>query len=289
MSISRPMYKENTRILKEYFKELEDTLKADVLVFYQTFIDGIEDDIKDIIESLKEDTIKNDILYVILTTNGGSITPVERIVNILRHHYKEVNIIVPNYAYSAGTIFAMSADKIFMNYHSVLGPIDPQVQNKDGKFVAALGYLDKIHELIEKAGKGSLTQAEFIILKDFDLAELRAYEQARDLAIDVLTKWLVQYKFKFWTTHTSNGAPVTNEDKEKRAKEIADKLSDNKVWKTHGRPLNREVLVEELKLKIEDLDSMIDFNKQLNRYVDYAKEYMAYNNYSGFIQTRRFI
>ena len=57
---------------------------------------------------------------------------------------------------------------------SVLGPIDPQVMNKDGKFVAALGYLDKINELIKKARDNELTNAEFIILKDFDLAELRA-------------------------------------------------------------------------------------------------------------------
>lgn len=33
---------------------------------------------------------------------------------------------------------------------SVLGPIDPQVKNKEGNFVPALGYLDKVNELIEK-------------------------------------------------------------------------------------------------------------------------------------------
>ena len=35
--------------------------------------------------------------------------------------------------------------------YSSLGPIDPQVQNRDGKLVAVLGYLDKINELLEKA------------------------------------------------------------------------------------------------------------------------------------------
>lgn len=33
----------------------------------------------------------------------------------------------------------MSGDKIFMDFFSVLGPVDPQVQNKDGKWVPALG------------------------------------------------------------------------------------------------------------------------------------------------------
>lgn len=44
----------------------------------------------------------------------------------------------------------MSGDSIYMDYFSVLGPIDPQVQNKEGKWVAALGYLDKVNEYIEK-------------------------------------------------------------------------------------------------------------------------------------------
>ena len=82
----------------------------------------------------------------------------------------------------------MSGDNILMDYFSVLGPIDPQVQNKEGRLVAALGYLDKINELLLKSKNNEITQAEFIILRDFDLAELRGYEQAKDLTIDLLKK-----------------------------------------------------------------------------------------------------
>ena len=90
----------------------------------------------------------------------------------------------------------MSGDEIWMDYFSVLGPIDPQVQNKDGRFVPALGYLDKVNELIEKAKNNTLTNAEFLILRDFDLAELRHYEQAKELTITLLKRWLAKYKFK---------------------------------------------------------------------------------------------
>jgi ClpP class serine protease len=48
-------------------------------------------------------------------------------VTVIRKHYKTVNFVVPDYAMSAGTIFCMSGDKIFMDYASALGPIDPQV------------------------------------------------------------------------------------------------------------------------------------------------------------------
>jgi hypothetical protein len=47
---------------------------------------------------------------------------------------------------------------------------------------------------------------------------LRFYEQARDLSIALLKKWLVQYKFKDWLTHRTNnpGATVTSAEKECR-------------------------------------------------------------------------
>ena len=45
---------------------------------------------------------------------------------------------------SAGTIFALSADTILMNYFSALGPIDPQIE-KDGKSASALSYLIQLN------------------------------------------------------------------------------------------------------------------------------------------------
>lgn len=227
-------------LLKYKLDDLEKYLNGDVLSYFGPIIDGNENTLLKIVEELAEDENKRDSIYIILTTRGGSASAVERYVNILRYHYNEVNFIIPDYAYSAGTIFCMSGDNIYMDYFSVLGPIDPQVQNKEGKLVAALGYLDKINELIEKTKNNELTNAEFIILKDFDLAELRGYEQAKELTIALLKKWLVKYKFKNWTKHMTNpdlvGSEVTDEEKKKRAEEIADKLSDNNLWKSHGRP-----------------------------------------------------
>ncbi len=41
----------------------------------------------------------------------------------------------------------------------------------------------------------------------------------------------------------------------KRAREIAENLSDNKRWHSHSRGINRETLQDELNLKIDDLDA----------------------------------
>lgn len=283
--LNRPLEMENQAIMIKALTDLEKYLKADILVFYGPIVNGADSEIKDIIERLPN---KKETLYVILTTGGGVLLPVQRIVKVFRHYYKEVNFIVPNYAFSAGTILCMSGDKIYMNYFSCLGPIDPQVENRDHKLVPALGYLDKINELLDKAKQNTLTQAEFLILKDFDLAELKQYEQAKDLAISLLKKWLTQYKFKDWNQH-SDGRTVTQQEKENRAVEIAELLSDNKKWNSHGYPIDIETLTTELKLKIEDFSKDAKLNSLIVKYNDCLEEYINIKKYQRFVQTRNFI
>lgn len=278
----------NKDAMIDSFAKLENSLDSDVFVYFGALNDGIEADVKKIIENLKSDSNTHNRLVVLLTTPGGSLSPVERIVNIFRHFYDTVDFIIPDYAYSAGTVMACSADHIFMDYHGVLGPIDPQVQNKDGRFVAALGYLDKINDLITKAQGGTLTDAEFVILKDFDLAELRSYEQARDYAIDLLETWLATYKFKNWITHSSTNLPVTEEDRKSRAHEIGMLLSDNNKWKSHGRPLNRNLLCG-MKLIIDNLEDNRCVYNAVQDYHELMLDYTKKYGMSLFIQTRRFL
>lgn len=279
----------NQSAVSDLLAKLETKLNADVFTYYGEIVNGVEREVKDIIENLAKDDKKHRALYVFLTTPGGSLIPVQRMVDILRHFYEEVNFIIPDYAYSAGTIWCMSGDNIYMNYYSSLGPIDPQVQTKDGNLVAALGYLDKINEMLEKANRNDLTQAEFLILKDFDLAELRSYEQAKELAVDMLKKWLTKYKFKDWVTHSNNGKPVTEAEKEAHALEIANMLSDNNVWKSHGRPIGIQVLTDELHLKIVDFEQDPELNSIISEYYDSLTEYIQSHGYRFFFQTRLFI
>lgn len=272
------------------FAQLENHLEGNFFNYYGQIYDGNENFILKLIENIPD---KKDKLYIILTTSGGSAIAVERYVNIFRENYKEVNFIIPDYAYSAGTIMAMSGDKIYMDYFSVLGPIDPQVQNKDGKWVPALGYLDKINELVELARINQISKSEFIILKEFDLAELRSYEQARELSIELLKKWLVNYKFKDWSIHRTNelkkDKPVTIDEKLERAEEIAKKLSDNKIWKSHGRPLNIDIIKSELKLEIEDYSKNDELRILIRSYYELLNDFIKLHNLQYFFQTRNFI
>ena len=275
------------KLLTDKLLAIEAHLNADVLVYNGNIGPLPANVFLNLVEDLQKDSMKHDTLFVILTTNGGSAEMVERYVNILRHHYLEINFIVPDYAYSAGTIFCMSGDSIYMDYFSVLGPIDPQVLNKEGKYIAALGYLDKVNEFVVKAANGNLTNAELIWMKEIDLGELRSFEQARDLTIDLLKKWLVVYKFKSWNQHR-NGNQVTLAEKQQRAEEIAKELSDNKVWKSHGKGITILELTN-LKLKIEDYSNNQNLRSLIRDYYNTMDEYVRTHNLGLFIQNRVFV
>jgi len=65
----------------------------------------------------------------IIHTPGGLALAATQIANALADHKGEVRVIVPHYAMSGGTLIALAADKIIMDKHAVLGPVDPQLGN----------------------------------------------------------------------------------------------------------------------------------------------------------------
>ncbi|MFZ5696139.1 MAG: SDH family Clp fold serine proteinase [Pseudomonadota bacterium] len=270
-------------------EEVEKALDCDMLYYYGELRTGNLTFFKDSIERLAERPDKRQALGLCLTTPGGQAEAVERMVEVIRHHYQALYAIVPNTAMSAGTIFCMAADKIYMDYSSALGPIDPQVPDKENRvLVPALGYLDKVEELIKKSLDNSISPAEFQLLQNLDLAMLRFYEQAKDLSIELLKKWLTEYKFKNWTTHrtTEIGSIVTLDQKRARAEEIATTLSDNKRWHSHARMIGMKTLQTEMRLEIEDFGANPELNAVVRRYSDTLTGYLERHNHAFTIFNR---
>lgn len=274
--------------LLDRLKKVEECFGADVIACIHPIMDPFDDIIRQAVDDLPKNS-KN--LLVILETTGGSIETTERIVTVFRHHYKgEVSFVVPNHAMSAGTILVMSGDRILMDYYSVLGPIDPQIQNANGEWVPGLGYLEKYKELVAKSKNGKLTQAELAFLLDkFDAAHLHWLEQAREHGVDLLKKWLVQYKFKNWKKTATRGIAVTAKMRTERAASIARKLNDTKKWRSHGRGLSIEVVRKDLDLMVDDFGTdptLEEFNKRVCGYYRLLKDYMGRRNWNFVVQTR---
>lgn len=283
-----------SRVLDEYALKLEGHLDGDVLAYVGEIHSANIKDFRNRIEELRKRNTRRDRLIFVLTTPGGMAETTEDMVEIMRKHYSEVYFVIPDYAYSAGTILCMSGDKIYMDYSSSLGPIDPQVfiqdqPNRPGQFVPALGYLDKVNELVEKSRNNTITPAEFELLRTQDLAKLRRYEQARELSIQLLKIWLVQYKFKDWMVHESDdakrGQPVSHDEKVDRAAQIASSLSDNNLWHSHGRRIGINRLRGFLRLKIEDYGDSPELQQTIRVYNDVMADYVTRQRYPLFLHS----
>jgi len=267
---------------------------ADVVSVFAPMTYGVDELIRNEIENLVEDDEfpTSDRLLVVLETNGGYVEVVERIVRVFRRHYKIVEFAVPNYAFSAGTILALSGDEIHMDYFSVLGPIDPQFQNENGSFLPGLGYLTKYNELVDRinaAPAGTTLQAEIaFLLKKFDPAQLFHIEQSIEHSKALITEWLPKYKFKNWKTTESSGKRVSSKMRRDRAEQIARVLGDASRWHSHGRGISfKELQGEDIGLLIEDFSSDPTRSGNVRHYAGLLKDYMEKIGLDAAVHTRQ--
>lgn len=275
------------QMLDGHIAKIEEKLDRDLLAIFGGISFGLEQRVRDAITMIGAGNRRKQ-LAVVLDTGGGIVEVVERMVDIIRHFYDDVQFFIVDRAMSSGTIFAMSGDSIVMDYYSVLGPIDPQVLKGD-RFVPALSYLHQFDRLIAKDAEGGLSSAEYALLAKLDLAELHQFEQARDLSVTLLEKWLATYKFKEWTVTETTERPVTPEMRAQRAKQIATVLSDNRKWLSHGRGISRDTLQgEDIKLKIDDLETDPELQRLMREYHHCLIDFMFDHGLSNMVHSRAY-
>lgn len=231
----------------------------------------------EMISSIPDDIKEIDIMLV---TPGGSGQQIAKFVDRLRPRFEKVTFILPNMAMSAGTIFVVSGDEIIMDSRSYIGPVDPQIPNKNGHFVPAQAILTLIDE-IQKRGEELIKKGEnpkwtdLQILRQIEGKEIGNAINASNYSVELVEDYLYKYKFKTWSNHT-DGSVVTDEEKKKRAHEIADLLCDHKLWKSHSRGINREVAWDVCKLKITHSETIKGLDRSIRRF--WALNYWIFEN-----------
>jgi Serine dehydrogenase proteinase len=200
---------------------------------------------------------------VVLATRGGSGDQVSRFVNFLRQRFDEVEFIVPSFCMSAGTLFALSGDKIWMTPRACLGPIDPQVPSKDGRYVPAQALLLLVRQLQQEGDQAlqknlGVPWTAVRLIDSIDKKELGDAISATNYSVLMATQFLVNYKFKNWSVRKSSGDPVTLQYRQQRAEEIANGLANHDRWKNHGHAISRDVLWNEIKLEIDHPDPQFE-------------------------------
>ncbi|MCK5241437.1 ATP-dependent Clp protease proteolytic subunit [bacterium] len=190
---------------------------------------------------------------IYLETPGGSGEAAEEIVEFIREKYDYVSFVVSGEAKSAGTIMVLSGDDILMTKTGSLGPIDAQVRIGRST-ISAFDYMEWVKDKHQEADKqGRLNPFDATMVAQISPGELKGVNHSLLFAEDLVGKWLQKYKFKHWKITETRKASVTDTMKAKRAKEIAQELTNHSKWRSHGRSIKIEDL-EEIGLRITEVD-----------------------------------
>lgn len=181
-------------------------------------------------------------LCLILHTPGGVTNAAESIVAYLRSKFADLEVIVPAFAMSAGTMITLAADRVVMGRQSQLGPIDPQFIF-GGRSLSAQAVVDQF-ERAKSEIKADVTMAHAWapILATIGPALLQEAQNALAYGERMVARWLEQYMFK--------GHP----DAAARAAATAKHFNDATIHKSHGRRIDRNE-ARQHGLVVEDLEA----------------------------------
>ena len=134
---------------------------------------------------------KNVPIDIILHTPGGLALAATQIAMALKSHPAKKTVIVPHYAMSGGTLIALAADKIIMDPHAALGPVDPQLGDAQGSYPATslleVAKKKKIDEMDDKTliyaeeAKKAMNQMKVLIK---DILDGKCSEDKKDDIIE---------------------------------------------------------------------------------------------------------
>lgn len=196
-----------------------------------------------------------------IETPGGSGETAEEIVRFLHKKFTgQVNFVIAGEAKSAGTLMALGGNNISMTETGSLGPIDAQVFI-GRTVVSAHDYMEWVDNKQKEAAKNnSINPFDATIVAQINPGEIGGVFNALKFAIDLVEKWLCEYKFADWTITEETKKLVSPKMKKEMANSIGTKLTDHTKWRSHGRSLKIEDL-ESLGLKIDNIENKPDVAK----------------------------
>jgi membrane-bound ClpP family serine protease len=189
-------------------------------------------------------------LTLILHTPGGVTNATESIVSYLRSKFDDIEVIVPTFAMSAGTMISLGANRIVMGRQSQLGPIDPQFFLGQTA-LSARAIVDQFEQAKDDIRKDlTLAHVWAPILQSIGPALLQEARNALEYGERMVASWLERYMF------------AAKADAKKLATKAAAHFNDAKTHKSHGRRIDRDEARAQ-SIVVEDLEANQDLQEQV--------------------------
>lgn len=232
-------------VRRRYLTKLVSYTNRNTIAYYSAFLSkpgvqllGINDEDMNGFMMAVHGLDRDKGLDLFLHTPGGSIASTECLVNYLQQMFnRDIRVVVPQIAMSAGTMIACSSRIIVMGKQSSLGPIDPQIRD-----LAAQGVLNEFKKaLAEIKQDPDSVQVWRWIIQQYHPTFLGQCQQAIDWTKKFVGDQLRSVMFE------------GDAEGDQKAQKIVDGLSDADVHKSHDRhiPIAK---CQELGLKVQALE-----------------------------------
>lgn len=185
-------------------------------------------------------------LSLVVHTPGGEMASTETMIDYLRSKFDHIEVIVPVYAMSGGTMIALNSDRIYMGRQSQLGPIDAQLPLPGG-FVSASSILDQFNTAKEEiSADRNAAVAWAPILQTIGPSLLSQAKKALELGQQIAELGLARYMFH------------GEDDARNLAAEVAEYFNSEDVHLNHGRRIGVDECAN-VGLRVERLEEDQDF------------------------------
>jgi hypothetical protein len=195
-------------------------------------------------------------LTLILHTPGGETNAAESIVAYLRSKFTDIEVIVPTFAMSAGTMVSLSADRVVMGRQSQLGPIDPQMSMPAaGRFISARAIVDQFAQAKKEILDNVVAAHAWApVLQSIGPALLVEAQNALDYGERMVAQWLASGMFK----ELPDAVP--------KGQRAAAHFNDVSKHKSHGRRIGRDE-ARSVGIEVQDLEASQELQEAvLNAY-----------------------
>jgi hypothetical protein len=181
-------------------------------------------------------------LTLVLHTPGGISNATETIVEYLHQKFDYIEVVIPTYAMSAGTMISLAADRLLMGRQSQLGPIDPQMP-VGGRTVSARAIVDQFDRAkLEILADPKMAAVWAPALQHLGPALLTEARNALDYGEAMVARWLARRHFKGRADAAGKAAAVANY------------FNRSDSHKSHGRRIDRNEARGQ-DLAIEDIEA----------------------------------
>ena len=226
-----------------------------------------------------------DSLDILIHTTGGEPTTAYRIAQVIRNFTQEAAFLVPEYAYSGGTLICMSGDEVLLGDYAVLSPIDitvrrhadnagaedvprfPEEQQGDTEIelvaidhfikVATQARIDVEAEFRKRGWKAAESEVENAMLcemvKELGVIEIAKLYREKNLTQEYARELLTHYMFR--------APPISQRDLERILQRLIVEAPG------HGFHMDYHICVD-VGLKVSEMkEKLSDQSRQLVRHL----------------------